>query len=91
MAATSTTGLVGASTRCSSHAVSSSVSVPWVTTSPATSGRARWWATRPAKACQVLLSMSLLSSWATCSASMGVPASAGTAASKSATERCPAR
>ena len=42
IAAVSTTGLAGASTRCRNHAVSSSVSVPCVTTMPATSARARW-------------------------------------------------
>ena len=36
MAAVSTTGLRGASTRCRNHAVSSSVSVPWVMTIPVT-------------------------------------------------------
>ena len=36
-----TIGLRGASTRCRNHAVSSIVSVPCVTTTPATSGRAR--------------------------------------------------
>ena len=38
----STSGLAGASTRCRNYAVSSSVSVPCVTTTPATSARARW-------------------------------------------------
>ena len=38
IAAVSTTGLTGASTRCRNHAVSSSVSVPCVMTIPATSG-----------------------------------------------------
>ena len=53
IAPVSTTGLAGARTRCRKYAVSSSVSVPCVTTTPATSGRARWCATARASRRQV--------------------------------------
>ena len=90
MAATSTTGLVGANSCCRKKAVSSSVSVPWVTTTPATSGRARWWASRVASASHTWKRMSLLSSCATCSASSGWPVRAGTTATSCATPSWPA-
>ena len=91
IAAVKTTGLAGASTRWTKYAVSSRVSVPWVTMIAATSGRARWPATRPASARQVAKSMSLLSSWATCSLSTTTPAGSGSEATSVATGSVAAR
>jgi hypothetical protein len=91
IAAVSTTGLVGASTRCRNQAVSSSVSVPCVITTPCTSSRASASATAWARPCHSPWSMSLLSIWASWRASSAWPARAGTAASRSATLTSPAR
>jgi hypothetical protein len=70
MAQVSTTGLRASSTDCRNQAVSSSVSVPWVMTTPRTSGSARAripHSAVPAHATRQN-SMSLLSICATCSA-----------------------
>ncbi len=91
IAAVSTTGLDGAMTRCRKYAVSSSVSVPCVTTIAATSGRARWLAMRAARRRQVAKSMSLLSSWATCSLSRTRPAGTSRPATSAATPSVAAR
>ena len=89
IAPVSTTGLAGASTRCRKYAVSSSVSVPCVTTMPATSARASWCGDALREARQIAKSMSLLSICATCSASSAHAARAP-AARRAARRRRPA-
>jgi hypothetical protein len=91
IAAVSTTGLSACTVWCRKNAVSSSVSVPWVTTTPATSGLASWVWTARANRNQVAWSMSQLSICATVRHSTAASDKPGTLASSSAAPSTPAR
>ena len=83
-----TTGLVAATTRDRKKAVSSSVSVPCVTTMPTTSARARCRVTAVASRNQTENSMSLLSICATCSDSTTTLPFVGSVATRTSTPTC---
>jgi len=90
MAPTSTTALSWRFTRLRKYAVSSSVSVPWVITTPATEASWESVSTRCASERQTSCVMFWLPTLATCSARISaMPASCGTAASRSFTEKVP--